>query len=134
MDLSKVKETIAIKLTPKDTEEVKPNLFIQSYGNNKFRHIYPAAWNKKLIYKNLILGGDQWLKHLITFLILMFIVWAYVHDNAALIEQQQEIANDPFKFCQNIIEFELSKLNQNHTIDFNIYGETNTLSLSNLSS
>jgi hypothetical protein len=95
------------KLTPKDTEEVKPNLFIKRFGDNKYRLVYPAAWNGKIKWKNLLLGGDEWLKHLIFFAILMLIVYGYIHDNKALIEQQQLIAKDPFAFCNNITSFKL---------------------------
>lgn len=68
-------------LTPKDTEEVKPGLFIQKKGNG-YRMVSPAAWNGKLNWKNIILGPN-WLRNFIWFAIIMFICWSYVHDNAA---------------------------------------------------
>ena len=40
-------------LTPSDTEEIKPGLFIQRRGN-KYRQISPAAWDGKIIWKNLL--------------------------------------------------------------------------------
>lgn len=67
-------------LTPKDTEEVKPGLFIQKKGNS-YRQITPAAWNGKINWKVAILGPN-FIRNFIWFAIIMFIAWSYVHDNA----------------------------------------------------
>jgi hypothetical protein len=127
MDLSKIKKGIINNLTPDKTEEIKPGLFIQQIGNNKYRQIYPAAWNNKLNWKNTLLGGDQWLKHLITFLILMFIVFGYVHDHKALLEQNNLIREDPIGFCNNLIQQNVDPINISYD-----YGITNTITLPDL--
>ena len=40
-------------LTPKDTEEVRPGLFIQKTKKG-YRQIHPAAWNGKINWKGQI--------------------------------------------------------------------------------
>jgi len=94
--------TIIDILTPKDTEEVKPNFFIQKKGNH-YRQVSPMAWNGKMLWKNAILGPN-WKSHLAFFLILMFICWAYVTDNKTFIEQDKMIKENPMKFCAGILE------------------------------
>lgn len=65
-------------LTPKNTEEIKPGLFVQE-RNNSYRIIHPAAWNGKVNWKNFILGPST-LKHFFIFLLIIFIAWSYSHD------------------------------------------------------
>lgn len=65
-------------LTPKNTEEVKPGLFIQKTATG-YRHIHPAAWNGKINWKNLLIGGNA-IRNFVWFAIIMFLVFAYWND------------------------------------------------------
>lgn len=68
-------------ITPSNTQEVKPGLFIQKRGNS-YRQVHPAAWNGKINWRNL-LWGSGFFKGLLWFAILMFIVWSYQNDVGA---------------------------------------------------
>jgi hypothetical protein len=87
-------------LTPKDTEEVKPGLFIKK-TNKGYRQINPAAWNGKIRWK-------EQLKTIITFRsilslgIILFLVFGYVNDNKSLMNFYDKITNDPVGFCREI--------------------------------
>lgn len=86
-------------ITPKDTEEVKPNLFIQKTRNG-YRQIYPAAWNGNIIWKNFFFGG-KFLKSTIVFILILFLVWSYNHDTKAL----RDFYNDRFDYCEDYIKW-----------------------------
>lgn len=103
--------TIKESLIPKNTEEIKPGFFIQKYGDG-YRQIDPMVWDNKVRWKSMILGKD-WLKHFIFFIILMFIVYGYVHDNKVYIEQNKMIKENPIIFCQGAISAYESNLNNN---------------------
>ena len=62
------------RLTPRDTDEVKPGLFIQKTRTG-FRQVHPAAWNGKVNWKNFLWGGSY--RHIIWFMILMLLVYSY---------------------------------------------------------
>jgi len=70
---------ITKNLTPKDTEEIKPGLFIQKRKNGKYKQIYPLAWEGKLRWK-------EQLKTIFTFrtfftiALILFLAWSYIHD------------------------------------------------------
>lgn len=100
MEDKKEESWIIRTLTPKNTEEVKPGLFIQKV-NNGYRMIAPAAWNGQINWRNFILGLN-WKSSLVFFLIIMFMVWSYQHDNAVFIAQDKLIKEDPLGFCKNI--------------------------------
>ena len=84
-------------LTPKDTEEVKPGVFLKQRGDT-YRQVYPAVWKGKINWRNLILGPN-FTKGFITFIIFMFIVLSYSHDVAQYKEFYEDISNNPNKFC-----------------------------------
>lgn len=93
MDLTKA-------LTPKETEEVKPGLFIQQTSKG-YRQVHPAAWNGKINWKNFLLGSN-FLRNLIWFLIIVFLAWSYFHDVDVYKEFYEEVIADPALFCSNV--------------------------------
>lgn len=88
------------RLTPKETEEIKPGLFIQRRGN-EYKQISPAAWDGKIIWKNLLFG-QGFGKSLIFFAIILFLAWSYFHDVQVYQEFYEEVISDPVLFCLNV--------------------------------
>lgn len=87
-------------LTPPDTEEIKPGVFLQKrFG--KYRLIHPASWEGKMNWKNLFLGGNP-LKHLVIFLFIVFLVWSYQHDIQNYQEFYERVRGDPLGFCEEV--------------------------------
>lgn len=100
-------------LTPKNTEEVKPGLFIQKYkGDNlmlklekaadghpeeikydKYRVVVPGAWKGVFYPKNLLLGKAP-LRGLAIFAFILFLAWAYWHDTSTLVEINRQLAGN----------------------------------------
>ena len=86
-------------LTPKDTEEVRPGLFIQKTSKG-YRQIYPAAWNGKINYNNFFFGSG-FLKSFIWFAILMIIIFGYYDSTKSC----NEFQSDPCKYLPNITTY-----------------------------
>ncbi len=84
-------------ITPSDTEEIKPNLFIQKKLGGH-RQVYPAVWNMEFRWKNMFFGGSP-LKSTIFFAIILFIVWSYNYEIAEYKAFYEEVYNDPVLFC-----------------------------------
>ncbi len=105
-------------LTPKDTEEIKPGLFIQQTTKG-YRQINPAAWDGKINWKNLLLGGN-FLKSFIWFAIIMFIAWSYFHDVDVYQSFYEEVISDPIAFCQDVSLVDLEQYGDTFTIQNNI--------------
>ncbi len=82
-----IKEIIIERLTPKRTEEVKPNLFIQQINPpdkpDKYRQIIPVAWNGKIINKTVLIFGAKPVWSTITFIAILLMAYGYVHDGQA---------------------------------------------------
>ena len=90
-------------ITPKDTEEIKPGLFIQK-KLGKYRQISPAAWDGKINYKNFLLGANP-IRNLFWFALLMFLAWSYFHDVAEYRDFYMEInsgAERCYEICENM--------------------------------
>lgn len=88
-------------LTPKNTKEVEPSVFIQrAYGGH--RQIYPVAWNGKINWKNFIVGGSY--RHLLWFFILLFIVFAYLNDVREYKKFYEDVHANIFSYCEGIKE------------------------------
>ncbi len=105
---------LAKKLTPRDTEEVKPGLFIQRTTKG-YKQIHPAAWEGKVNWKNFILGGN-FLKSFVWFAILMFLAWSYFQDVGSYQEFYEEVNSDPVAFCLgvNLNQYENTNTIQNY--------------------
>jgi hypothetical protein len=112
------------KLTPKNTEEIKPNLFIQK-TNKGYRQIYPAAWNGKINYNNLIFGKGFW-KSLLWVFILLLLAYGYYTSTKACEDFQQ----DPCKYLPNITTYCIGlEENPNMLWEREDDGKTNTLDI-----
>ncbi len=88
-------------LTPKDTEEIKPNLFLQKKGKS-YRQVNPIAWKGKMRW------GPQMrtvfsFHTLFWFLILGTILYGYFEVNGDLLEFRELVVGDPISFCQEIL-------------------------------
>lgn len=94
------------RITPKDTEEVKPGLFIQK-KHGSYHHIQPAAWDGKIIWKNFILGANP-LRNFIFFTILMFIVYGYINDVDQYKQFYENVNGNPQGYCQSIKELQVN--------------------------
>ncbi|HEC39528.1 hypothetical protein LCGC14_0538180 [marine sediment metagenome] len=92
-------------LTPKNTEEIKPGLFIQARAKNpdtiEYRQVSPAAWEGKIIWKNLLFG-QGFLKSFLFFLIIIFLAWSYFHDVKVYQDFYEEVISNPVGFCTNV--------------------------------
>ena len=114
-------------LTPKDTEEIKPGLFIQTYREG-YRQINPIAWNRKWRLKKQF----GW-RNLFFILLVLFIAWSYI-DNTKSCEEFQA---DPCKHLNNLTNFcreklEVVGLNKNLLGDFEVKdGEGNSIDIQN---
>lgn len=130
-------------LTPKNTEEIKPNLFVQKIkgdslmarldksvkGHNKeivpekYRVIYPACWNNKYNLKVLFLGAYP-IKSLLVFALILFLAWSYTNDIKQINDMAVELHTNQtfyYEFCKKMIntnntEFYLNEIcwNDNH--------------------
>ena len=87
-------------LTPKETEEIKPGVFIQQTSNG-YRQVHPSAWNGKINWKNFLLGANP-LRNLFWFFIIVFLAWSYFHDVDTYKEFYEEVLRDPVLFCSNV--------------------------------
>ena len=82
-------------LTPKNTEELRPGLFINKIGDN-YRRVYPLIWNDKFNWKNQIR-----LKNIFMILIIVFIAWSYVHNVKVYQEFYGKIINNTDGYTQS---------------------------------
>lgn len=94
--------TLTDSLTPKNTEEIKPGLFIQKKGNG-YRMIDPVAWNGKILWKKQIRSVIS-LRFVITITIVLFLVWAYNQDIGASLDFYNLVHEDPLAFCLQVEE------------------------------
>lgn len=94
------------RLEPKNTEEIKPGLFIKKYSWG-YRQVYPASWNGKINWYNFITGGS-WTK-LLWFFIILFLVFAYLNDVSEYKKFYEEVAENPSEYCAQVKLFELEK-------------------------
>ena len=106
------KERMLKSLTPSDTEEIKPGLFIQEKkgknGISLYRQINPVAWNGKFRLKSQF----SW-KNLFVIAIIIFLAWSYTHDIQALKDFQKKVTNHKFEWCSGISIEELEVDNGN---------------------
>ncbi len=114
---------LAKALTPKETEEIKPGLFIQRRGND-YKQISPAAWEGKIIWKNLLFGGIN-ARNLIWFAIILFLAWSYFHDTKEYRDFYVEVNSNPIEFCTNVNLFYANGIENNYPLQSN-FGESPT--------
>lgn len=88
--------------TPKDTEEIKPGLFVQKKGKN-YRVINPIAWNGVIDWKTQLKSIFS-IRTIFTIAIVLFLVWSYQNDVGQYQQFYYEIHEDPMGFCDNMYE------------------------------
>lgn len=95
-------------LTPQNTEEIRPGLFVQKTARGH-RVVYPAAWKGKMNWSNLFFGAG-FLKGFIWFLILMGLVWSYQHDVTIYKDFYEQAHANPGQLCEILDQDEVFKL------------------------
>ncbi len=86
--------------TPKDTEEIKPNFFIQRWKGN-YRQVNPVAWNGKYRWKEQV-------KTIFTFrtlfwiALILFIAWSYMNDVQQYKQFYEDVKGNPVLYCENV--------------------------------
>lgn len=94
-------------LTPKNTEEVRPGVFVQKWFDTKregrYRVINPIFWDGKYRWRKQF----SW-RNLITIIIILFLAWTYF-NNTSYCRQLQE---DPCEILPDIQEFCSVKINE----------------------
>jgi len=109
--------------TPKNTEEIKPGLFIQLKGN-KYRPIKPIVWEGEWKLKEQF----GW-KNLIWIAIILFVAWSYQNDVGEFKDFYEEVKSNPIQYCNQYLNnptltnFDLSSVNLTKENDEN----TNTI-------
>ncbi len=74
-------------LTPKDTEEIRPGLFIRKVGDG-YRGINPMAWNGKFRWREQM-RTIFCFRTIVTMALIIFISWSYYSDTKACSEFQE---------------------------------------------
>ena len=95
--------SLADRLTPRDTEEVKPGLFIQKRTNGSYRMINPMAWDGKLRTKEQLKTVFS-LRTIFTIALIIFIAYNYRTDNVKLLDFYNRVHENPIYFCQQVTE------------------------------
>ena len=113
--------SLAKALTPQNTEEIKPGLFIQKKGDS-YRMIKPMAWNGKVLWKEQ-LKTIFTLRTFFTIAIVLFLAYSYIHDIQEFKDFHNEVMDNPDAWCG-----ELAKLRIAPTI-----GELDSNDLTNIS-
>ncbi len=119
--------------TPKDTEQLKPGLFIQTRYRNilndkgkviarephHYRKIEPVVWDGEYRLKKQF----SW-RTLFTLAIIIFIVWSYVNDKEGYKSFFNDVTSNPIAYCDKIYQLysdgELEVKNEQETNSFTI--------------
>ena len=94
--------TFRSMVTPKDTEEIKPGLFIQKKGD-VYRQVYPACWEGRMNWVNFFWGGKPW-KSLFFFGLILFLVWSYLHDVGEYRDFYIEVQSNQVEYCTQVFQ------------------------------
>ena len=78
--------SLADSLTPKNTEEIKPGLFIQSYQGG-YRQIKPLAWNGEIRWREQI-RTIFCFRTIFTIALILFLAWSYYSNTKSCEEFQ----------------------------------------------
>ena len=89
------------RLTPKNTEEVRPNLFVQGKGN-KYRIVHPLVWNGNWRVKEQLKTIFS-LRTLLSLGFVLFLVWSYVHDTTVTREFYYMVKQNPVEWCNEVL-------------------------------
>lgn len=83
------------KLAPKDTEEVRPGIFVQK-REKKYRVVNPIAWEGQWRFKDQF----SW-KNLITIAIIIFLAWTYFNETSF----SRQLQENPCEILPNITQY-----------------------------
>jgi len=103
-------------LTPKDTEEIKPDLFIQKRKNG-YRQINPVAWNGKFRSKEQLKSIFSF-RTIFTVALLLFLYFGFLHDYRTLTDFYEEVVSDPVKWCTRLENLNSGIPSENWIINF----------------
>ncbi len=92
--------TLADSLTPKNTEEIRPNLFVQKKGDT-YRQIWPMAWGGKVRWKQQ-LKTIITLRTIFTLAVVLFLAYSYTHDIQELKDFHSEVMDNPDAWCSEL--------------------------------
>ena len=98
-----------------DTEEVKPGIFVQK-KDGSYRVVQPLTWNGRFRWKEQLRAS--W-GNLFTLGMVLFLVWAYLHDVSALDQHCQTIIDNPEEFCQGYSKNNLDVMDPQLEYPFN---------------
>lgn len=117
-------------LTPKNTQEVRPGLFVQAITKNPdkltYRVINPMAWNGKIRTTEQLRTIFNF-KSLFALLLIIFISYNYYMDT----KMCREFQADPCVYLPQINNFCLER-SQDHTMNFSLsHEEDNTVATTN---
>jgi len=84
-------------LTPKNTEELKPGLFIQRRAKG-YKQIDPLAWNGKYRWREQ-LKTIFCLRTIVFLAIILLLFYGYKHDT----QKCYEMIEDPITYCRGIV-------------------------------
>lgn len=87
-------------LTPKRTEEIKPNLFIQQTRGGKYRQVHPIAWDGKIRWKEQLSSVISF-RFVFTIVVVLFLYWSYFHDIGELNAFRNNIIANTSQFCND---------------------------------
>lgn len=87
-------------ITPKDTEEIKPGLFVQQTKTG-WRCINPLAWKGKFRTKEQLLTIIS-PRVIISLAIIIGLVLLYINDTSQLLNFYQSVTDDPVGFCEDV--------------------------------
>lgn len=89
----------ADRLTPQDTEEIRPGLFVQK-KLGKYRVVHPAAWDGKINWSVTLLGSQP-IKHLFIFALIIFLAYSYTSATSGC----EEFQADPCPYLANLTSY-----------------------------
>ncbi len=105
--------TLIDSLTPENTEEVKPGIFVQKHSGS-YRVVKPLAWDGKLLIKHQLKTVFN-LRTIFTIVLIIFIAWSYMAET----EYSRKLQNNPCDLLQNITEYCYSDINYQRTLGDN---------------
>lgn len=105
-------------LTPKNTEEIKPNFFIQKRKSGLYKQVYPLVWNGRLRWKEQLKTVFSF-RTLLTLAIIIFLVFSYLNDVKQYKDFYESYSEDPIGFCNEVINYYSQGTNPDGSFDFN---------------
>lgn len=89
-------------LTPENTEELKPGLFIQQTQKG-YRQINPMAWEGRMRWKEQMKTVFS-LRTVFTIALVLFLAWSYMNDVGTYKEFYEDVMENQYDYCRGILE------------------------------